>query len=266
MTKRPTGRPSALVITDLDGTLLDHHNYDWQPAQAALNRLQKKHIPVVFNTSKTFEESRQLQAEMGLDGPLIVENGSCIHEGTTRKPLGASRDEIRAWLSEANAKQRYQYRSFTELGLAGVIRETGLSEEKAQSALQRQWSEPLLWKDSREAVDQLKAEAQSAGFNVLVGGRFVHLLGDCDKGRAVLVLAEQHQADGRRPRIVALGDSPNDVAMLQVADYPVWVRSPVAEAPSGVVDSPDVFITKEFGPQGWAEAIDKLDGQGVFDE
>ncbi|TKB45800.1 mannosyl-3-phosphoglycerate phosphatase, partial [Ferrimonas sediminicola] len=31
--------PKLLVVTDLDGTLLDHHSYSFQPAEPALARL-----------------------------------------------------------------------------------------------------------------------------------------------------------------------------------------------------------------------------------
>ena len=89
----------ALVITDLDGTLLDHHSYDWRPAQPALAALAAAGIPVVFNTSKTYAESQALQAQMGVSAPLIVENGSCVHLADgARIVLGRSRAELCAFL------------------------------------------------------------------------------------------------------------------------------------------------------------------------
>jgi len=67
-----------IVVTDLDGTLLDHYDYSWDKAQAALDFLQDRGIPVVINTSKTAKEVLTLQKRIGLDAAFIVENGSGI--------------------------------------------------------------------------------------------------------------------------------------------------------------------------------------------
>lgn len=262
-----TDKPrAAIVVTDLDGTLLDHHSYDWKPAEGALRLLQNKNIPVVFNTSKTYEESQCLQADMGLKGPLIVENGSCIHNAGHSMVLGASRDDIQLWLQNSGVGQRYQFASFSELGRNGVVCETGLSPRGATQALRRKWSEPLLWKDQPEAINTFRNEARDAGLNVLVGGRFVHVLGDCDKGRAAKALMAQYTAVGGTPALVALGDSPNDLAMLEVADYAIWIRSPNRDQPLDNREPAGSWVTHDPGPTGWAEAINQLDNQGVFNE
>ena len=65
----------VLVFTDLDGTLLDHHNYSFAPALQMLHRLNSINIPVIPNTSKTFAELIDLRQQIGLEGPFIVENG-----------------------------------------------------------------------------------------------------------------------------------------------------------------------------------------------
>ena len=64
-----------LIFTDLDGTLLDSHTYDWQPAAAWLARLREKNIPVILCSSKTAAEMLHIQKLLGLQGlPLIAEN------------------------------------------------------------------------------------------------------------------------------------------------------------------------------------------------
>lgn len=42
-----------LVFSDLDGTLLDSHSYDWQPAAPWLSRLREANVPVILCSSKT---------------------------------------------------------------------------------------------------------------------------------------------------------------------------------------------------------------------
>lgn len=70
---------STLVFTDMDGTLLDHHTYSFDAAKPALDALEKKHIPVVPTTSKTFAEMKVLREQIGLNGPFIIENGAAVY-------------------------------------------------------------------------------------------------------------------------------------------------------------------------------------------
>ena len=45
------------VVTDLDGTLLDH-SYSWEPARSTISALKQQGILVIPCTSKTAEEVR----------------------------------------------------------------------------------------------------------------------------------------------------------------------------------------------------------------
>ena len=67
-----------IVSTDLDGTLLDHHDYSFAAANQGLQRCTELEVPVVINTSKTYAEVIALQNAIGLDTPIIVENGSAL--------------------------------------------------------------------------------------------------------------------------------------------------------------------------------------------
>ena len=37
-----------LVVTDLDGSLLDHHSYDYAPAEPAITALEASGVPLVL--------------------------------------------------------------------------------------------------------------------------------------------------------------------------------------------------------------------------
>ena len=70
------------VVTDLDGTLMDHA-YNWEPAREVIRGLQLEGIPVIPCTSKTAEEVKRFRAAAGLKDPFIVENGGAVHGETT---------------------------------------------------------------------------------------------------------------------------------------------------------------------------------------
>lgn len=271
---RPSGQPAFIVCTDLDGTLLDHHTYEWSPAQDALDRLAKRNIPVVINTSKTFEEVRQLQQQLNLQAPFIVENGSAIYlpRSTYAKPedaqpyadnhwqmqLGDSRANLITLLKSLRNQMLYKFESFFDMSLARVIELTGLPTEAAEQAMNRQFSEPLIWRDSDEKLQSFTSQIAAEGKQLLVGGRFIHVLGNTDKAKAILWFCQYIESLNHKPvKIIALGDSGNDIAMLNIADYAVTVRSPVHDYPN-VHPAGQLLKTTAYGPAGWAEAINQI--------
>lgn len=263
-----------LIATDLDGTLLDHHSYAFDAALPALSMCSERHIPVVFNTSKTAAESCRLRRTLDNRHPFIVENGSAVYipagyfkdmpEGCADageywvRRFGKSLTDILAELTEMNRERRFNYAGFSSWNVQQVAASTGLSIQAAGESKQRQYSEPLLWQDSAEQLDLFRAALKQRGLKLLQGGRFLHVLGDTDKGKAICWLKAAFEAAADTPlTLVALGDSDNDVDMLQAADIAVLVRSPVRDMPM-LQGGMRVIETEGFGPAGWNEAVTGL--------
>jgi predicted mannosyl-3-phosphoglycerate phosphatase (HAD superfamily) len=59
-----------LVISDLDGTLLDHSSYLFEEAVPELNLLKKKRVPLVFRSSKARKESEFWHLLTGNEHPF----------------------------------------------------------------------------------------------------------------------------------------------------------------------------------------------------
>jgi len=265
-----------LVFTDLDGTLLDHETYAHEPASEALAELAARGIPVIPNTSKTIDEMLVWRTRLALDGPFIVENGSALVLPVDHPewPIDAAtgvRDErgfhvvtfgttiatIKARLNELDVARRYDCDAFSQLDVAAVAAATGLDLAAATQAKARRFSEPLRWRDDDAALARLVAELAAAGLRAIRGGRFVHVIGDTDKGVALERTARLYAADGAGDvTTIALGDSPNDAEMLNAADIAVVVRNPHASKPSLTRDAS--LYTSAAGPGGWQEAFDVL--------
>ena len=71
-------RTKRIILTDLDGSLLDHDTYSFGPANLPV-MLEKIGIPVIPVTSKTFSEVLKLKNELNNNHPFITENGSAIY-------------------------------------------------------------------------------------------------------------------------------------------------------------------------------------------
>ncbi|WP_159931164.1 mannosyl-3-phosphoglycerate phosphatase [Oceanicoccus sp. KOV_DT_Chl] len=272
-----------LISTDLDGTLLDHHNYSWQAASEALQQLKIKSIPIVINTSKTAPEVLALQQQLAINDPFIVENGSAvfIHKQDARfnietfkvgtQPhltdkekvfsdwfaiiLGKPRADSLEALRFARREFNWQFNGFSDCSTAQISDLTGLSLASAAQAKNRQFSEPLLWQDSEANLATFRVFLAERELTLLKGGRFYHVLGNTNKGKAIQWL-QQRMTQSGKTSLIALGDSQNDLDMLRVADYPVLVKSPSHDYP--VFEHPNLIKTDGEGPVGWSDAIKQL--------
>lgn len=238
-----------LVFTDLDGSLLDHHNYHWNKALPAIGLLQQHGFPLIFNSSKTAVEIDTLKKQMNNYDPFICENGAVvnipanyfsstvprhdIHHGYEAHLFARPYEQVLSILNELRDKYGFKFKGFHDMSVDALIAETQLSKEQSLAAKQRQASEPLVWLDSEAAMDKFKLLLKIKGLSVTSGGRFFHVMTEVNKGEAVLWLLQQYKKFEPRTQwlSVGLGDSFNDVAMLEVVDYPVLISNPAGKQP-----------------------------------
>ncbi len=269
-----------MVVTDLDGTLLDHFDYSFTAAMPALGLLKRFDIPLIINTSKTYTEVAGIKHELAVDTPCIVENGSAIYLSKSAWPLLASRltddllligDQYVKIFGEPRAKilttleclkdqNGYLFEGFSDYTDEALIKTTGLSQERAIKALNRHFSEPIIWHDSEARYQDFEADIERCGLMLLRGGRFIHVLGHCDKGQSLDWLKNLYSEKngGQSATLVALGDSHNDSAMLAIADIAIVVKSPVHDYPEITEPKGEVRYTSQEGPKGWNEEILKV--------
>ena len=72
-----------------------------------------------------------------------------------------------------------------------MYRVTALARADVLMAQKREFSEPLLWHDNEDALNILATKSAVAGFCLVMGGRFVHLMGSTDKNFAQRWLPNQ---------------------------------------------------------------------------
>ena len=262
-----------LIFTDLDGSLLDHEGYSYENALTALAIIRARSIPLVFATSKTRAEVVSLQEDMVIREPFIAENGGGIffprgYRGfripgaVERGPhtliaLGRSYAEIRRFVEARKA--RFAIRGAGDLSLEELVGLTGLSQDQARLARQREFTEPFLLDDDTELA-ALREEALAAGLKITRGGRFHHLIGiEQDKGRAVRRVAEIFRDNMSEELLtVGIGDRPDDFPMLSAVDIPVLMPHP-----DGLYEDltlPNLLRAPCPGSLGWNEAV-----KGILD-
>jgi mannosyl-3-phosphoglycerate phosphatase len=240
-----------VVFTDLDGTLLDRATYSYAPAEPAIAHLRELKIPLVLVSSKTRTEMEALRARMGNTDPYIVENGAAVViPGGSDLVLGGTNRAAREALRLASVTSGVRVRGFGEMPLTEICERTGLTPAVAKLAVQREYGEPFVVLHGD--VWELTAALHLLGFQVTQGGRFFHVLGGCDKARAVSALtAILDDTD-----TVGLGDAPNDIGFLRLMRQAVIIPSSHLEEMREAL--PRALIAPEMGPSGWNLAVSAL--------
>ncbi|HXK31060.1 MAG TPA: HAD-IIB family hydrolase [Candidatus Binatia bacterium] len=262
-----------VVITDLDGTLLDQHTYSYQSSLPAVQRLWTWRIPIVLCSTKTRAEMLPLWRRLELRDPFICESGGAIHVPPGYFPftaiemkrngpfevleLGSDVHGLRERLAQAARSCGVAVRSFASLSLDEINELTGLPRDQAFRAWQRQYDEPFVIESGNAA--HLIAALQGCGLTVTKGDRFYHLTGGHGKGEAVRKLLDLYRRQWGEVVSVGIGNSANDLPLLRETDIAVLVRNPDGRWDAEVMTHlPSVTRTDGIGPNGWREAIDNL--------
>ncbi len=266
---------SPLIFTDLDGTLLDHHSYELTSARATLDMLENKQVPVIPNTSKTFAELLALRKIHEMNEPFICENGAVVYIPLSyfpQKPKGAivqngywmkafthPRQYWLNLLQQQSGRYQFCYEGFHGMSPERLSALTGLSQQQASLAQQREFGEPLYWLGSDQEKAAFIELFNQKGADVVAGGRFLHVGGRSCKGDAMTWLLAEYsrQYPSQQYTSIALGDGHNDITMLEAADFAVRIKSPVNPMPNLTRDA-NTYSSTLHGPEGWAECIEKL--------
>ena len=231
----------VIIFTDLDGSLLNHEDYSFAAARPSIERIKRAGIPLIITTSKSRLEVELLQRDMGIREPFIVENGAAIFfprgyrnwivEKGERKGaytvirIGTTYSAVRDFVKTIGA--RFEISGFGDLTSEEISDMTGLSADQAEMAKAREFTEPFFLKrpDDIGFLSELAAEKE---LKVTRGGRFYHLIGKKqDKGAAVRIVSDLFRINsGEELTTIGLGDSENDLPMLEQVDIPVLLPRP----------------------------------------
>jgi len=254
-----------VVFTDLDGTLLDHDSYSYEPAKNEIDYLNQNNIPVIFCTSKTRKEIVYWKTKMKNIHPFISENGGGLFipndyfsfsfdytkeiEGFFLIQLGEKFSLLQNVVHEMEKK--YDITTFIEMSINEVAKESNLSIDQANLALERDFSIPFILQDINQYNDIIN-DLKKYNLTVTKGGRFYHILGGNDKGKAVQILTSLFEKKYDTIETIGIGDSENDFSMLHKVNHAYLVKR-----------KDDSYASQSFnqvngiGPMGWCQVIKK---------
>ena len=197
---------------------------------------------------------------------------------------GKPYEDIRNAFVKLRNKFKVSARGFGDMSVKEIAALAGLTLTEARLAKQREFDEPFMFEDNpplplgtdfiRSAgggrtvpkggmgkVEEFLKAIEDSGLH-WNQGRFYHILGDNDKGKAVTMLKEFYKKAYGRIKTIGLGDKFNDLSLLQEVDYPVLVQDEKGSYDTRV-NMPNLITGDGIGPEGWNKEVIKLIGIGV---
>ncbi|MCP3908561.1 MAG: HAD hydrolase family protein, partial [Oceanicoccus sp.] len=213
--------------------------------------------PLIINSSKTAAEIKALQAELAIEQAFICENGAAVYQAGEQgsyHTFARPRAEVLEVINSLRQSSQYQFTGFADCDAEGIQAMTGLSLEQSLLASERGFSEPLLWQDTEPRLQAFIQQLAGYGLVAQQGGRFLSVMSAVDKASAMQWWCRQYYPG---VKTIALGDSPNDQAMLNAADIAVLIQS--SRSASMQIAGPEKIISTTLtGPAGWQQAMDQL--------
>lgn len=263
--------PSSFVIfTDLDGTLLDYGSYSFSAALPSLRIIESRNIPLVICTSKTRAEIESYRRLLGNREPFISENGGGIFipegyfpfdfeydkrvDGYHVIEIGTPHGILVEALESIKRDTGVEVRGLSGMTIEEISDVSGLTREMAELAKVREYDEPFLVYGGKEEIHRIKEEIARRGLNHIEGGIFHHITGNNDKGKAVGFLLGLFKRGSPGLRAIGIGDSPNDIPMLDVVDIPVLVQRPGGGYDKRIKHD-NLVLADGIGPEGWNRAV-----------
>ena len=260
-----------VIFSDLDGTLLDRDTYSFEAAKPALQLIRLKGIPLILSSSKTRVEIEHFRKKLENDHPFISENGgavfvpkdyfsfpfpyACELEEYFVLELGTSYPQIIEILEAIKRETEILIKGFSDLTEEELASLCGLSPEEAAFAKKREYDEPFIVEGGAREVETVKEKIRMKRMNYAWGGRFHHILGKNDKGKAVGILKELFGNQFFTIATVGIGDSLNDLPMLSAVDHPILLRGDGDLSLGTSSQIKNLIVWKGIGSQAWNEAI-----------
>ena len=255
-----------LIFTDLDGSLLNHNNFEFREIKDFILKCIKNGIKIIPNTSKTKSEIQVFLDQLGHNLPFVVENGAAIHNLDLVHPKFKFRNNALVFsrsvskilkLFEKSIPIEFQKRCFflKDMSSKEQMKILGLNKKYLPFALNREYSMPLVFDGSKELVNEFTFILKKIGMKLHEGGRIYNICDDCSKGKAMTTLIEKLKNDFNfNSYTIVVGDSPNDISMLKISDQPCVIPLPNKKNLNHLKGQKIIRATQS-APRGWEEVV-----------
>jgi mannosyl-3-phosphoglycerate phosphatase family protein len=264
-------KEKIVIITDLDGSLLHPRTYSFRDALPALQLIKERDIPLILSSSKTRAEIELYRKRLDNNDPFVSENGGGVFipegyfpfivEGVLRDgfkvvAIGSPYDKVRKVLLKIKEQLHDNIKGFGDMTVSEVAELTGMTVKESSLSKMREFDEPFVFDGSDSDKKELLKSIEEEGFH-WTEGRFLHILGNHDKGKAAKLLFEYYEKVFGDIITMGIGDSLNDLPLLEEVDYPVLIPKEDGSYVPGI-NLERLIKAPKVGPEGWGETVTEI--------
>ncbi len=261
--------PPLLLAIDLDGTLVAPRAPVHPRVVAAVKRVTAASIRVTIVTGRMYVGARPFAQLLDLDGPMVCYQGAVIADARTghfeREVPLPNAIALRAYRAAKENGYHVQFYRDDRFYVEARDRYTELYARTsgAEPVVVSSLPDAFAGRDSTKvnlvtdpertpaAFDLLQRSCGSDAYVTRSNPEFVEVLSaQVDKGVALRLVAARY--DVPLERVVAIGDSYNDLPLLRAAGFSIGMGS----APDSLKAEADAVVADVEG-DGVAEAIDR---------
>ena len=268
---------NLIFFSDIDGTLINNNSFCYGKNIETIKELLQAGHHVIFNSSKTFAEIDYILKSENLSIPFICETGGAVY--CPRSFFGESdnrRGDYDVLFESAKISNfskkigpvlssdfKDEILFFNDMSIKMKERFSGLHGKDLERASSRDFSILFKWHAGDEKLDKLRDILEDFNLTIIKGGRFFHICSNFNKYSAMKFILTKisHNSPGQIYKTVGIGDSSNDIEMLNKTDYKCVVQSINNTSLIAGLTSKDFILSTTRAPEGWQECIDN-----VFDQ
>ena len=232
-----------LIVSDLDGTLINSKQVISQKNLSAINEFTSEGGRFAIATGRTIQTVRPFIKDLKLNGPCILYNGAAIYDFHNEKLMAAEYLEKELLVDYINFSMTTFNQAvveiFTPEGMFIISREENVDEyvlrEKQQfkrtdlnEVLGHEWLKLMLYDKHHTLIEAQKAfqglTLESNFDNVFSHEYYFEILKKgISKGSALQVMRQMEHFKDKK--IIAVGDYDNDIEMVRNADVGIAVEN-----------------------------------------
>ena len=256
-----------VLITDLDGTLLGHNDFDFTLIKLEILKLLDAGHILVIASSKTKAEIENFCDELGRTVPFIHENGAGVENfsllsGCEAPPnIHQNHKAIRTdalltiWERSISLDLKSLCHFVKDMDRGAQQACLGLGATALERAMKRSFSLPFIFSGPSPDSQELKDLATKAGLSVQQGGRVYNLSGCHDKADYLPEIRKWASKVKITPVLIVLGDGKNDMKMLKQADISCVIPNKNGDLLSLGDGNYPTIIAPRAAPLGWLDAV-----------
>lgn len=260
---------TVVIITDLDGSLLSHSTFSFKQIHNDILELLDSGIHIVPASSKTKIEMNVFCSELGRELPFVYENGAGIQNIRSLMPDSKLPDTLlsekaisvnnlwQVWVEKVPNELKKQCLFVHEMDMKQQINLFGLKGERLENALNREFSFCFKFVGNRAELRLLKHILDTNNLSFHQGGRVLTLSGKHNKSDFCELIQFNSRQHGSSSFLVGVGDSENDVELLEACDVSCIIPRPHKPLLSLSIPLERTIIAGSIAPLGWLEAVRK---------